>query len=72
MGRVSSVPLYSAGRVCRNCADPLSIYFDDVRCRRCFHAYNMEVLHPLELKTKSSRIALEKLANVPKYEEIDS
>jgi len=70
MGRVSSVPLYAAGRVCPNCAEPLSIYFDDERCRRCFHSYNVHVLHALERKTKSAQIALEKLANVPKYEEL--
>jgi hypothetical protein len=67
VGRVSTTQFYPAGRVCPNCGDPLSVFFDDERCRQCFHRYKIEVLHPLERKSIATKAALEILSQVPKY-----
>lgn len=61
--------LLAAGRTCPNCAEPLSIYYEDTRCKQCQRNYNLTNLSILTRKVEGSSKALKLLAQLPPFEE---
>lgn len=67
--RVRPGYLVAAGRTCPNCAEPLSIYYPETRCKQCQRNYNLTNLSILTRKVEGSSRALKLLAQLPPFED---
>lgn len=64
---MTSRELNEAGRCCETCAEPLSVYEPNNRCRRCRSSYRIVPMNPLVRRVQSQKRVAEQLEKVPKF-----